>query len=247
EEQRKLGFPNGIPHPNHMFRQFVDAITSSRCMPWLTVNFERQGDLCEKLSEKDVSYLIQALEQQNYSMGLFIYMGASGTLDQRCKLIKLCERAIKKGGLFLQSETSSNEQLCLSQKEREFLMIRTQDILQQINIEKCNLARTKIDDHINQLEKEKSLVNSKANRIPALSVLREQFSKALLTNQKMSDILGEWEKQPSPTSPKGCTHLKTLSNTRRLSLFPRTTSSEILVEDLKLLDTPETAQTKTRS
>jgi len=198
------------------FYRWIDTLTSSHDVAWLTVDMSDA-----KLTTNDLTYIEQALSKRQYAMGFFIDIGQRGTWHQRMSIFKECERAAQSALSYLSSYPTS--------PSKDVLMNRTRDTLRQLTNAKCQLAQSKIEDHIEELRQKGT-----RKRISPLQTLSAQLQSGLQENQTLTTLIVDWERTPSA---EGKTNSHQISSPGFFR--PRTTSTESLIMELKTLDVEE--------
>ena len=180
--------PTVQPIQTNMFHRFIDAITSSACLRWLTIEFSDSS-----LSHESVNYLVDALKRNDFPMGLSINIGHNGTDEQRHAIHLACEKAAKMGRTLITSHPRSLPFATSHQSKydtRTLLMKRTTETLNRVIPETRKLVCLKIHQHIDTL---KLAILSKAGRIKALEMLCDKLLHPKEREKTIHDIIVEWE------------------------------------------------------
>ena len=174
--------------PINMFHPFIDAITSRACLKWLSIEFSDST-----LSHDSVTYLVDALNKNDFPIGLSINIGLNGTPEQRHAIHLACEKAAKMGRTLLKSNPRHLSFISTHQSgydTRALLMKRTTETLNRVIPEARKFICLKIHQHMDAL---KLALISKADRIKALERLCNKLLHPGELEKTVHDIINEWE------------------------------------------------------
>jgi hypothetical protein len=200
-----------------VFYVFADIITSSRCVPWLTLDFHDS-----KISAKAMAYFVKKLEEKSYPLGLHVLIGTNGTDKQRHAIYRACEQSNRAGLSLLETAQYSDE-------TRDLLKQRTHETLRCIHPVNRNAVSVIISTHMHALNK-----ITKKKRIHALKQLLSMLTSPCQQTQTVFQIFCAWEIRRS--NKYGTTQVDAISSTRELFSTFRShepTSTQTLIKQLK--------------
>jgi hypothetical protein len=183
----------------HAFQYLCRTITSSACIPWLTLDFDNST-----LSHESIECLEHAL-LDSQAIGLWVKIGENGTRTQR-QTIHSCNRA---------SFTASLPQLDPSNHS---LRSRLEQQLAFVSHERIKKAQ-QVERHIETLQNESPSFSGKKARIPSLVILTQ-----MLLNPELIDsayvICCNWEmsRLTSISTSRLLKHSTSLNSTQQFIL-----------------------------
>ncbi|MCH9756690.1 MAG: hypothetical protein K0U37_05840 [Gammaproteobacteria bacterium] len=110
-----------------LFTAFVDAITYSGCLPWLTIDFDNSH-----ISPEDLTFLVNTLERQSGPMGLWINIGANAPPATRHAIQQACESNMRAADAFLKTQHPADAEARFTPATLELLTVRTEKRLRSI-------------------------------------------------------------------------------------------------------------------
>lgn len=199
----------------HLFNPFIHAITSAKCIAWLTLNFNRSTLLPEHIST-----ILLALEK-NQALGLWIDVGNNGTHEQR-RIIHQYNRNSLNTSLPFISDVMTETTIMLKQ--------RINEQLSAISPERERVS-AEVDQHILKLQQASPSLSGKKSRITPLKSLIAMLLDPSSIESSYS-IICNWETSTlNRSSPN-----RHLIESRK-SILPRAASmnsTQIFIAQLKV-------------